>query len=147
MLRAGKLGDCPFPTFRTPWKKLADTAGEGLDVGRIPFRPALGLALAPARPRRFVGKTRRLRLLECRLLHQKPLPLIALPRSGPLENDRVNAGDLLRAARQGRIARRKKGEMVEIGARETQRSTLAREENPPPTAKLLAALPAHRITV
>ena len=122
VLLAGVLGDGLLLLERTPGIQLAHAAGERgeiLGVVRLtPFPSTL-----PSQPTRLgVGQAFLLCPFERQLFDQHALSLVALARATEAHDHRPERGVAAGSSSERRITALKEYQVIEIGAREAQRS-------------------------
>ena len=77
-----------FSSIRTAGEKFSHTSGKLLHILAINFFPPDGLPFSPPGSDFTVSEALFFRFLQSLFFDQQPLPLIALPRTTPFQNDR-----------------------------------------------------------
>ena len=110
--------------LRTAWKQRGNLGRHS----RLQFKIILGaperVALAASGPQLGISKALGFGLIERRLLHEEALALIAPARAAEAHRDRAKPTRSLGAPGQRRIAGGQEHEMIHVGARQAQRSSV-----------------------
>ncbi len=119
---------------------IADALPKLVDIALVQFFSPLCLARSPPLAKVFVRQAFRFGLGQPRFLDQQSLPLVAPAGATEFQYHGRQSGMFLGAPREGGIARGQKGQVVEIGARETKRAVLAVQNNPGVASQFFATL-------
>jgi len=143
ILQTGVFRNDHLPSGRAMRIKFPYAGSKTRDVLLIEICSAFCFPLTPPHANLGVGQALLLGLLQRLLLDQQPLSFVPLASLAPLEHHRRQRRVLSGTPRHGRIACGQKNEMVQIGARQAQRSTVAGKHDPSLMAELLATLVAN----
>src|SRR5674536_91113 len=113
-------GDPSCPPRRAAGKEPADLSRPGISQLPILFGSPLTIPCSSPRSGVFISQTKSLGVGQRSFLDEDTLALVSLARTAEAHDNRAETTRFLRSPAQSRVSRRKKDEMVHVGAAQAE---------------------------